>query len=118
MEITKSMYLLAKKIVNEYEGKVKTRQKTNTKTLQERKDSFMTKLKPYIQSYSKEMLRAFYDYWTEHGENDRKFRAEKEKSFSIERRLKTWNNNNKKFNKNDKKVSNDFKQEILNKLQS
>jgi len=38
----------------------------------------------------KEENRRFFEYWTEHGEFDKKMRFEKETSFSISRRLETW----------------------------
>lgn len=41
---------------------------------------------------------SFIEYWTEHGENDRKMRFEKQASFDIKRRLLTWRNNKIKFN--------------------
>jgi hypothetical protein len=53
------------------------------------------------------MLNDFYAYWTEHGEHDKKFRSEKEKSFSIERRLETWKRNEKTFNKQPKTINYD-----------
>ena len=36
---------------------------------------------------------AFVGYWSEHGDNDKKMRFEKEKSFGIGRRLGTWKKN-------------------------
>lgn len=36
----------------------------------------------------------FFNYWTEHGDNDRLMRFEKEKSFGVGRRLGTWRKNN------------------------
>lgn len=60
----------------------------------DRKLVFYNSLIPYTQTYGKVMLREFYEYWTEHGENDLKFRKEKEKTFGLERRLKTWSSNN------------------------
>lgn len=66
--------------------------------ISERKQIFYNSLIPFTETYGKVMLREFYEYWTEHGEKDLKFRKEKEKTFGIERRLKTWSNNN--FNKN------------------
>lgn len=96
MEITKSMYLLAKKIVAEYEEKPKP--KTIKKTIEERKDDFMESLRPFVLIYPKPMLQDFYNYWSEHGNNDRKFRMEKEKSFNVELRLKTWYKRSKQFN--------------------
>jgi len=63
----------------------------------ERKKIFYDSLIPFSNTYDKTMLRDFYEYWTEHGENDLKFRKEKEKTFGLDRRLKTWSTNN--FNK-------------------
>ncbi len=77
-----------------------------------RKLKFANSLKIFIDEFGKEMIREFYDYWTEHGENDKKMRFEKEKSFGINRRLATWNKNNFK-NKNYGKQINtteEFKQ--------
>ena len=42
-------------------------------------------------------VRNFFDYWTEHGDNDKKMRFEKEKSFGIKRRLATWKKNFEKY---------------------
>ena len=63
-------------------------------TIESRKLKFAHTLKPFLDLYGKDMIRSFYEYWTEHGEKDLKFRMEKEKSFGIERRLKTWSTNN------------------------
>lgn len=49
--------------------------------------------------FSKEMILDFFDYWTEANENGRKMRFEKEKTFSIIRRLRTWKKNAEKWNK-------------------
>lgn len=62
--------------------------------ISDRKLIFYNSLIPYTQTYGKVMLREFYEYWTEHGENDLKFRKEKEKTFGLDRRLKTWSTNN------------------------
>lgn len=45
-------------------------------------------------------LKSFFEYWAEHGENDKKMRFEKETSFDIRRRLGTWARNEKKFSGN------------------
>lgn len=66
--------------------------------IEERKLKFIASLKPYLSIYGSNMLNDFYSYWTEHGDKDKKFRAEKEKSFSVERRLETWKRNESKFN--------------------
>lgn len=67
----------------------------------ERKSQFKELLTPFLENYSKDLLNDFYSYWTEHGVNDRKMRFEKEKSFSLERRLQTWKKNDLKFKKED-----------------
>jgi len=64
-------------------------------TTDQRSALFMNKLKPYIEMHGKEMLRAFYDYWTEKNENGKKMRFEMQKVFDINRRLTTWAKNNK-----------------------
>ena len=71
---------------------------TQVKTIQEckeeikkRKEEFKNSLRPFISIYyDKILMTEFFEYWSEHGDNDKKMRFEKEKSFSIERRLKTW----------------------------
>jgi hypothetical protein len=73
----------------------------NINRIDDRKRSFYNSLKNYLPEYSKGLLREFYEYWTEHGPKDRKMRYEKEKSFDVSRRLKTWSANQKKFGKVD-----------------
>ena len=97
MEITKQMYLLAKQIVNEYEKPKQTQIALPKKTIEERKLEFKESLRPFLKEYDAEMLKSFYLYWTEHGEKDKKFRKEKEKSFNIELRLKTWHKRSNQF---------------------
>lgn len=67
--------------------------KPATLTIDERAKIFMDKVAEYRDEYPKEMLRAFYDYWTEKNEGARKMRFEKEKVFEIKRRLVTWKSN-------------------------
>jgi hypothetical protein len=68
-------------------------------SIEQRKLKFADSLKPFLLMYGKDLLNDFYGYWTQHGENDKKFLAEKQKSFGIERRLETWKRNEKTFNK-------------------
>lgn len=51
--------------------------------------------------------KEFFDYWTEHGEKDKKMRFEKEKSFNIGLRIERWMRQEKKWNTNkpSKKMS-------------
>ena len=67
---------------------------TPSDTLEVRKHVFGKKLIPYMEQYGKALIREFFDYWTEHNENGKKMRFEKEKTFEISRRLARWSKNN------------------------
>ena len=64
--------------------------------IEERKNKFYDAIAKYVDEYPKEMLRDFFNYWSEHGENDKKLRFEKEKTFGIKQRLSTWHSRNPK----------------------
>lgn len=72
--------------------------KLNANDLNGRKLRFGKLLAAKLPNEDKKMLREFYDYWTEHGEFDKKMRFEKEGSFGIGRRFGTWKSNQSKFN--------------------
>lgn len=93
--ITKEQYLEAKKVVAQYE-------KENN-NIEERDIAFRTSLIPYVEKYSKELVRDFYDYWRERNESGKKMRFEMEKVFNIGMRIDRWERNNKKFAKPIKK---------------
>ena len=79
------------------DSKNKSISKNKTYTIEERKINFAHSLKPFLNIYGKDMLNAFYHHWTEHGENDKKMRFEKERTFGISQRLVTWKRNKRKF---------------------
>lgn len=60
---------------------------------------FRQKVFLHKDKYPIDLLNAFCNYWTESGEDSIKLRFEMQKVFDIQRRLVTWQNNNKnKFN--------------------
>ena len=75
----------------------------NNNNIENRKKEFYNLLTPFVLKYPKEMLREFYEYWTEKGVKDKKMRFEKEKVFGLERRLLTWYNNSKFSSENEVK---------------
>ena len=78
------------------EGQVKVKNDaTKVATIEERANTFMQKVAIHIPEYSKEMLREFFDYWTEMNDGGKKMRFEMQKVFDISKRLKTWDRNNK-----------------------
>ncbi|MCY1719113.1 hypothetical protein OU798_02080 [Prolixibacteraceae bacterium Z1-6] len=107
---------------NEDENEPQDRLKTNSKVgsnkkeknlkkvknIEERKKDFAQSLSQYEEKYGRDMLNSFYDYWTEHGDNDKKMRFEKEKSFGLARRLSTWKSNENKYETNRKSNGNRF----------
>tara|TARA_R110000803_G_scaffold149081_6_gene214522 strand:- start:1220 stop:1933 length:714 start_codon:yes stop_codon:yes gene_type:complete len=71
---------------------VRSELKIRTKIL-DRKHCFKLKVLENKEKYTIDMLKDFFEYWSEHGENDRKMRFEKQKSFGLSRRLSTWKSN-------------------------
>ena len=70
----------------------------NNDNINIRKLKFYESLKVFLNVYSEEMIRDFYEYWTEPNKKNTKFKQEMQDTWSLDRRLKTWNKNN--FNKN------------------
>jgi hypothetical protein len=62
--------------------------------IEERKTKFYDALIPFTEEYPKKLLREFFEYWTEHGDKDKKMRFEKQNTFGVSQRLKTWYNRN------------------------
>lgn len=63
---------------------------TLTENLEKRNKYFYESLVPYVETYGKELIRAFYDYWTEPNKSKTKMRFELEKTWDVKRRLNTW----------------------------
>lgn len=67
--------------------------------IKENKLKFYEDCKPYLEKYPKEMLRAFYNYWTELNNSHTKMRYELQQTFELSRRLATWAGNDKTVSK-------------------
>ena len=76
----------------------------NENDILKRKNILKKKLDEYVQEYGKQLIYDFFLYWSEHGDNDRKMRFEKERTFGVKARLNTWKNraNGKYDNPNQK----------------
>ncbi|MGL4519346.1 MAG: DUF4373 domain-containing protein [Phocaeicola sp.] len=59
-------------------------------SLTERQSIFQEELKPYVEKYGRDMIRAFYDYWSEPNQAVTKMRKELEKTWKTDSRLRTW----------------------------
>lgn len=71
-------------------------------SIESRKLKFAHTLTEFSSVYSREMLKDFYEYWTETNEGGKKFRREMQKTWSLKLRLKKWYDNNNKFKQNGK----------------
>lgn len=59
-------------------------------SLKEREHEFGESLIPYIEKYSKETIRAFFNYWSEKSKSGAFMRFELEKTWETSKRLQTW----------------------------
>ncbi len=82
-------------------------------SIEARKSKFYDLLAIHIDKYPKEMLRDFFDYWTEHGDLDKKMRFEKENTFGIKQRLATWHKRNPNQYKKESELAPEL-QHLLN----
>ncbi|MBQ4216369.1 MAG: hypothetical protein II663_08875 [Bacteroidales bacterium] len=67
-------------------------EKEPPKTLEERQREFYDEVAQYVGKYDREMLRAFYDYWSEPTQNKKnpKMRKDTERTWATGGRLATW----------------------------
>lgn len=69
----------------------------------QRAQVFYNSLIPYVSTYGKEMVREFYNYWSEPNKSNSKLRYEQEKTWDLSRRLARWSNHNKEYKSNEYK---------------
>ena len=62
-----------------------------------RMKAFYNSLVPYLQTYPKEMIRAFYDYWSETNKSGSKMKWEQESTWVLEKRLQRWSQHDKSY---------------------
>lgn len=58
--------------------------------LDKKRKVFYDSLLPFVDKYPKDMLRRFYDYWSEANKSRTKLRYELEKTWEVSKRLATW----------------------------
>ncbi len=79
-----------KNIIKETTTNVVAKKDTAKAATLSRKEAFYQSLIPFVGLYPKEMIRAFFDYWSEQNKSGTKMRFELEKTWELSRRLKTW----------------------------
>ena len=55
-----------------------------------RKDAFYKSLVPYVERYGRDMVRNFFDYWSEMNKSETKMRFEQQTTWEVGKRLATW----------------------------
>tara|TARA_R100000908_G_C3749288_1_gene144108 strand:- start:1069 stop:1737 length:669 start_codon:yes stop_codon:yes gene_type:complete len=69
----------------------------NKNNISNRRDKFVFEVLTF--DYEKSVLNSFIDYWTEPNKSNTKMKYELNKTWETKRRLKTWANNQKKWDK-------------------
>lgn len=67
-----------------------------------REKDFYNSIAEFVNDYSKQMLREFYDYWREPNKSKTKMKFEMQETWELRLRLIKWENNQVKFNKGHK----------------
>lgn len=86
------------------------------KTLEDRRWDFKIKFEAIIgHDWCLDKIASeFFEYWTEHGDNGKKMRFEKEKVFDIKKRLERWKRNTKNYG-NTKPNTDEAMRDYLNR---
>lgn len=69
-----------------------------------RKEEFYESLVPYVPRYGKEMIRAFFNFWSEPNRTQTKMKFELQKTWDLALRLGTWNNREPIYGKAAKNI--------------
>jgi hypothetical protein len=75
---------------NDNVNEVKKNSKKEILSFYDRQKSFHDSLIPFTDLYGKDMIRAFYDYWSEPNQAKTKMKYEMQKTWLLESRLRTW----------------------------
>lgn len=71
--------------------------------LETRSLNFKESLRPFLNDYGKDMLKSFYNYWSEPSQNKNKMRFEMEKTWDNSRRLLSWQKRENEYSKKEDK---------------
>jgi hypothetical protein len=80
---------------------------------EERAKIFYDELKTFLETYPKEMIRAFFDYWSEPNKSKTKMKFELQDTWDTPRRLKAWANREKTISPKQKEVKSQAQQTIF-----
>jgi hypothetical protein len=84
--------------------KLSIESKKKSTSIDDRKAKFYNDLIPYVETYGKDMIREFYDYWSEANRSATKMRWEQERTWELNLRLKYWAKRDNKYGRNNKQA--------------
>lgn len=87
----------------EEKEKEKVKEKESKPSLETRSLAFKETLRPFLNQYGADMLKSFYNYWSEPNQNKTKMLYEMQKTWDNSRRLATWSKREKDFTKKEDK---------------
>lgn len=82
---------------NIYNNNINNKKIYKKNSIEERQKKFYDECAAYVGEFGKEIVREFYDYWSEENSDKTKFKKEFQKTFNIKSRLNTWKKNKYKF---------------------
>lgn len=82
-----------------------------------REKKFFESLLPFLESFPKEMIREFYDHWSEPNKSGTQMKWELQPTFELSRRLATWQRNSDRWGIKSKHDKNEATGEIDPRIQ-
>jgi hypothetical protein len=79
----------------------------HSSNIEARKKKFYNSLVPYVQQYGKEMIREFFDYWSECNKSQTKMRFEQQTTWETPKRLANWAKRQADYQGGAKQLRND-----------
>ena len=79
-----------------------------------RKEEFYNSLIPYVEMYGKDMVRDFFDYWSEMNKSETKMRFEQQPTWETPKRLAKWAKREKPNGNRTEQSERDSQQRRLN----
>lgn len=88
------IFLAGFKFYADFAEKIAANKESKIKELQKK---FYNSLIPFVANYGKDLVREFYDYWSEPNKSMTKLRWQLEPTWDTDKRLKRWQTNNNNF---------------------
>ena len=86
--------------------------------LKKKQKLFADSLVPHVQEFGKDMIRAFYDYWSEPNKSRTRIKYEMESTWDLKKRLERWRRNDDKYQRGVKTENGNGKSEINEKIKA